>query len=393
MNPLEGVRIVEVTTNASGPLATSLLADQGADVIRLETIGMGDPSRHVGGVRGGVTGYTAYMNRNKRSVAVDLKDDRVRPVLYELIKTADVFVQNSRPGALARAGLGYDALHEINPRLIYASISGFSADGPGAGQRVYDPVIQGASGLASAQGMGEEKPVLVKTIASDKIAAYTAAQAISSALFARERGVVGGHEIHISMLDASLAFLWPDVYWNHSFVGEDFEPKPLIAEFYRVLKTSDGFITAIVVGDEEFKGMCSVLGMEHLQEDTRFSSLASRFANYGELLREAEQRTIGFTRDDLVARMEEAGVPCGRLNTFEEAIEDPRVKHAGSIVEYTHPAGGRMRQARPAAIFDGVPCEVRRPSPALGEHTDEVLASVGCSSAHIAELRAAGVVA
>ena len=188
MNPLEGVRIVEVTTNASGPLATSLLADQGADVIRLETIGMGDPSRHVGGVRGGVTGYTAYMNRNKRSVAVDLKDDRVRPVLYELIKTADVFVQNSRPGALARAGLGYDALHEINPRLIYASISGFSADGPGAGQRVYDPVIQGASGLASAQGMGEEKPVLVKTIASDKIAAYTAAQAISSALFARERG-------------------------------------------------------------------------------------------------------------------------------------------------------------------------------------------------------------
>ena len=140
MNPLEGVRIVEVTTNASGPLATSLLADQGADVIRLETIGMGDPSRHVGGVRGGVTGYTAYMNRNKRSVAVDLKDDRVRPVLYELIKTADVFVQNSRPGALARAGLGYDALHEINPRLIYASISGFSADGPGAGQRVYDPV-------------------------------------------------------------------------------------------------------------------------------------------------------------------------------------------------------------------------------------------------------------
>ena len=391
MQPLQGVRIVEVTTNASGPFATGVLADQGADVIRLESIGLGDPSRHVGGVRGGVSGYNSSMNRNKRSVAVDLKSERLRPVLYELIKTADVFVQNSRPGALDRSGYGYADLHQVNPQLIYLSISGFGADGPGAHQRVYDPVIQVTSGFAAVQGHGG-RPELVKTIASDKIAALTAAQAIASALFARAMGRIGGHHVELSMLDTSLQFLWPDAFWNHAFVGEDFQPKPLLAEFYRVLQTADGYVTTIVVGDEEFKGACRALELPQLLDEPRFASIYERFTHYSDLLLAFEEQARGLSSAEVVARMDREGVPCGKVNTLDEVIADPRVRHSGSLIEYDHPRGGRLREARPAAVFAGEPCPVRRPAPGLGEHTDEVLKSVGCSEAELAALRAAGAI-
>lgn len=392
MEPLKGIRIIDVTTNASGPLATGLLADQGADVIRVETIGVGDPSRYVGGTRGGFTGYNMYLNRNKRSISVDLKDERVRPVIANLVKTADVFVQNSRPGALERAGYGFADLHKINPDLIYVSISGFGPDGPAAGHRVYDPIIQAVSGFASAQGPGG-KPELVRTIASDKIAAYTAAQAISAALFARERGQVKGHQIDISMLDASLAFLWADVFWNHSFVGtEGFQAKPLIAEFYRLIPCADGHISSIVVGDAEFKGACRALGCEELMADARFSTLTERFTHYGAMLAEFQKKACARTADELVARLEKEDVPCAKVNTFDQVLTDARVLHSKTLIEHDHPKAGRVRQARPPAIFAGVPNGVRRPAPGLGEHTDEVLREIGCANADIASLRAAKLI-
>ena len=392
MEPLQGIRIIDVTTNASGPMATGMLADQGADVIRFETMGLGDPARHVGGVRGGVSAYSAYMNRNKRSMAIDLKNAAIRPALYKLVESADVFVQNSRPGALDRCGYGYADLHSVNPDLVYVSISGFGLTGPAAHQRVYDPVIQCVAGFATAQGVGGV-PALVKTIASDKVAALTAAQAISSALFARARGMVAGHHVELSMLDASLAFLWPEVYWNDSFVGDEgFTPKPLIAEFYRLLRTSDGFITIIIVGDGEFAGACRVLGLERLHDDPRFTSLSSRFVNYSAMLAEFETATAQFASDDLIARLEQEDVPCAKVNRFADVHTDPRVTHNHSLVEYEHPQGGRIRQARAPAIFDGKPCTVRRPAPALGEHTVELLQSVGCSASDIETWQKAGAI-
>ena len=392
MQPLAGIRIIEVTTNASGPMATGILADQGADVIRLETLGAGDPSRHVGGARGGVSGYNAYLNRNKRSMAVDLKNPALKAPLRRLLATADVFVQNSRPGALDRYGYGYDALHAEFPDLIYVSISGFGATGPAAHQRVYDPVIQSVAGFAAAQAK-DGVPDLVKTIASDKVAALTAAQAISAALFARARGQARGQHVELSMLDASLAFLWPEVYWNHSFVGtEGFTPKPLIASFYRLLPTLDGYVTMIVVGDDEFKGACDGLDLPALFHDPRFPTLAERFGRYEELFKEFEVGTRRLSTAEVVRRMDTHGVPCAKVNTFDDVIDDPRVMHDHSIIEYDHPRGGRMRQARPAAIFDGERLGVRRPSPALGEHTDELLAEAGCSTAEIAALREGGAV-
>jgi crotonobetainyl-CoA:carnitine CoA-transferase CaiB-like acyl-CoA transferase len=392
VEPLKGIRIIDVTTNASGPMATGMLADQGADVIRIEPLGSGDPSRHVGGTRGGVSAYNAYMNRNKRSMAVDLKNPAVRPLMLKLIETADVFVQNSRPGALDRSGYGFADLNRVNPRLIYVSISGFGPVGPGAAARVYDPVIQSVAGFAAAQGVGGS-PSLIKTIASDKVAALTAAQAISSALFARERGAVQGHHVELSMLDASLAFLWPEVFWNHGFVGDEgVQKKPLIAEFYRLLQTRDGHITMIIVGDGEFKGACRAMNLPALATDPRFQTLSDRFANYSAMLAEFEKVAPDFSSAELVERLLAEDVPCAKVNTFDEVLTDPRVAARQSIVEYDHPAGGRLRQARAPAIFAGEACPIRMPAPGLGEHTEALLREVGAELDVLTRLRAAGAI-
>lgn len=393
MQPLRGIRIIEVTTNASGPMATGILADQGADVIRLETIGAGDPARHVGGTRGGIGAYFAQMNRNKRCMSVDLKNPQLREPLLRLIRTADVFVQNSRPGALDRSGFGFEDLHKVHPGLIYVSISGFGATGPAAHQRVYDPVIQSVSGFAAAQGSGGD-PQLVRTIASDKVAALTASQAITAALYARDRGLIGGHHVELSMLAASLQFLWPEVFWNHSFVGEEgVTRKPLIAEFYRLLRTRDGFASMIVVGNEEFQGACRALRIPDLMHDPRFQTLGDRFARYSDLFEEFAKGASLMGTEEVVERLQAEGVPSARVNSLDEVLTDECCTHDDGIIEYEHPLAGRMRQARPAAVFNGEFNTVRRPAPTLGEHTDELLREVNCSAEEIAALRAAGAVA
>ncbi|MGE3296702.1 MAG: CaiB/BaiF CoA transferase family protein [Porticoccaceae bacterium] len=389
MEPLQGIRIVELTTNVAAPMGTLMLADQGADVVRIEQVDAGDPARAVGAVRNGVTSYYLSLNRNKRAISIDLKDPRSRPPMEDLLRSADVFVHNTRPGVMDRLNYGYDAVHALNPDLIYVSLSGFGPDGPGAENRVYDLVIQAVSGMVRVQ-TGANGPEFVRNIVCDKVAAVTAAQAISSALFARERGRVGGHHVELTMLEANLGFLWHDGFWNHSFVGE-FEQKPLISEFISTVPTADGHAAMFTVGDHEFAGACDVLACRELVEDPRFRTVTDRFANAHAMMAEFKQRTVDFTTGDLVARMEKAQVPCAKVNDFEDVIADPRVVHRGSIIEYDHPVGGRVRQPRPAAIFDREPCGVRLPAPALGEHTDEVFSALGYGKTELAELRRAGV--
>jgi crotonobetainyl-CoA:carnitine CoA-transferase CaiB-like acyl-CoA transferase len=388
VEPLHGIRVVELTTNVSAPMGTLMLADQGADVIRIETPDGGDPSRAVGAVRNGVTSYYLSLNRNKRALAIDLKDARSRPLMADLLRSADVFVHNTRPGVVERLGYGFDAVHELNPRLIYVSLSGFGPDGPGAGNRVYDLVVQAISGMVRLQ-TGAHGPEFVRNIVCDKVSALTLAQAVTAALLARERGA-GGHQVELTMLEACLNFLWPDGFWNHSFVG-DCETRPLIAEFISTVPTADGHVGMFTVCDQEFAGACAVLEAPELRDDPRFRSVADRFANAHEMMAEFRRRTPRFTTAELVARMEEAQVPCARVNDFEDVIADPRVVHRGSLIEYDHPVGGRVRQPRPAAIFGGAPCAIRRPAPALGEHTDEIFAELGHTPETLAELRRAGV--
>ncbi|GMU45802.1 MAG: dehydratase [Porticoccaceae bacterium] len=388
MEPLQGIRIVELTTNVAAPMGTQMLADQGADVIRIEAPGAGDPARAVGAVRNGVTSYYLSLNRNKRALAMDLKDERSRPLMADLLQSADVFVHNTRPGVVERLGYGYEAVHELNPELIYVSLSGFGPDGPGAGNRVYDLVVQAVSGMARVQA-GAQGPEFVRNIVCDKVSALTLAQAVSAALLARARGA-GGHHVELTMLEACLNFLWPDGFWNHSFVG-DCDTKPLISEFVSTVATADGHATLFTVGDHEFAGACAVFDAPELREDPRFHTLADRFANAHEMMAEFKARARRFTTADLVARMEAAEVPCAKVNDFADVIADPRVVHRGSLVEYDHPQGGRVRQPRPAAIFGREPCAIRRPAPALGEHTDEVFTALGHAPERLAELRRAGV--
>jgi len=342
----------------------------------------------VGAIRNGVTGYYLGLNRNKRALAMNLKDPRSRPLMADLLRSADVFVHNTRPGVVERLGYGYAAVRDINPNLIYVSLSGFGPDGPGAGNRVYDLVVQAVSGMVRLQ-TSEHGPEFVRNIVCDKVSAVTLAQAITAALLARERGA-GGHAVELTMLEACINFLWPDGFWNHSFVG-DCETKPLIAEFISTMPTADGHVGMFTVGDHEFASACAVLDAPELLADSRFRTLADRFANAHEMMAEFRSRTPRFTTADLVARMEEAQVPCAKVNDFEEVIADPRVVHRGSILEYEHPIGGRVRQPRAAAIFAGEPCAIRRPAPALGEHTDEVFAELGQAPETLAELRRAGV--
>ena len=389
MEPLKGIRVVELTTNVAAPMGTVMLGDQGADVIRIEALGEGDPSRAVGASRGGVTSYYLTLNRNKRSITVDLKNPKTRPLIEDLIRSADVFVQNARPGVMDRIGCDFDSFHAINPDLIYMSLSGFGPDGPGADNRVYDMVVQAVAGVVHLQS-GEQKPEFVKTIICDKVAALMTAQAISSALFARERGLVGGHLIEMTMLEASLSFLWPDTFWNHSFIGGGVTEKPPFSDFMSTVPTSDGHAAMFTVGDHEFSSACEVLNYPEALDDPRFTTIADRFGNGLELLREFSKRTVNFTSAELVKQMEKAEVPCANVNNYDQVLEDPRVTFRGSLIEYDHPQGGRVRQPRPAAIFDGEPSGVRLPAPELGENTDEVFLDLGYSSEALAELRKAG---
>jgi crotonobetainyl-CoA:carnitine CoA-transferase CaiB-like acyl-CoA transferase len=387
---LEGVRVIDLTTMISGPMATMILGDQGADVVKVEPPGVGDMVRHMGTRRAGFSAFFAGANRNKRSIALDLKDPRGVDLLRQLVRGADVFVQNFRPGAIERMGLGEAALREIQPDLVYVSISGFGETGPYAHHRVYDNVIQALSGLCAVQAdPGTSRPASVRTLVPDKIAALTAAQAISTALFARERTGKGQH-VRLAMLDALIAWLWPDAMMNHTFLGEGVTTTPSISTVTDVFATADGFITAIPVADAEWQGLCRAIDRADLATDPRFATLEDRMNDLPEYLRVIEEALERAKTAELIARLDAEDVPAAPILTLDEVIADRQVVENELVVESTHPVAGRMREPRPAPRFEATPAGIRRPAPGLGEHSDEVLREAGITE--IASLRAAGVV-
>jgi crotonobetainyl-CoA:carnitine CoA-transferase CaiB-like acyl-CoA transferase len=387
---LEGIRVIDLSAVVSGPMATTLLADQGADVITVEQVGKPDSMRMAGPQHEGMSGSWAVLNRNKRAIALDLDDDDGRAVLWDLLRDADVMVQNFRPGAIERMGFGYDAVRAVNPDIVYVSISGFGPDGPYAGKRVYDPVIQAITGFTDVQGEPDGEPALFKTIACDKISAVYVAQALTAALFARERGA-GGQHIEVAMMDAALGWMWPEAYYNYAFVDHGVQ-FPEFASFYRIFRAADGYLAAIVVQDAEFQGLCRAVGREDLITDERFSNLLVRLINAHVLSEMADEEVAKWPVDELVARLEAHDVPAAKVNRRADVLTDPQVVHRGSIVETEHPAGIRVRQPVPPARFTVTPSALRRHAPRYGEHTDDVLSELGRSPEQIAELRSRGVV-
>jgi crotonobetainyl-CoA:carnitine CoA-transferase CaiB-like acyl-CoA transferase len=392
--PLSGIRVVDCSAVVSGPLATTILADQGADVIKVEPLGVGDILRHVGSHRGGASGMFHVVNRGKRSLALNLADARGREVLAKLAARADAFVQNFRPGVADRMGIGWDAFRALNPRLVYVSISGFGASGPYASKRVYDNVVQAYSGLAAVQG-GAGDPAMLKQLACDKLTSLTTSQAICAALLGRAQSGRGAH-VEVSMLDSAIAFLWPDAASDVMMLGEGVTRQPPIGSNYNALRVADGFASPGALSDAEFLGLCRALGLEEAANDPRFATVASRMNHLKELgalfQRDIPAAAAKLTRAEIVERLDAHEVPVGIVRRLEELHEDPQVCANGTLFEREIPGAGRIRDTRPAARFDAAPHEPAPPAPRLGEHSAAILAELGFAEGEIAALRAAGVI-
>jgi len=389
--PLAGVRVVDLSTMISGPVATMFLGDQGADVVKVEAPGTGDLVRELGAKRGGMSATFATANRNKRSLRLNLKDARGLAVLEKLVAGADVFVQNFRPGTADRMGVGEAAMRVHRPDLIYVSISGFGETGPYAAKRVYDPVIQALSGLADVQRDRETgRPRMVRAIIPDKVTALTAAQSVTAALFARERTGRGQH-VRIAMLDAVVALLWAESMAGYTWRnGTDGGRTELAQDL--VFETTDGYLTAGTVSDAEWAGFLRAVERPEWARDSRFQTASGRVKHAAERLTLAADVFRTRSRAEWLARLDAEGVPCAPVLTRREVLDHPQVAANQLVVELEHPLGGPMRQARPAARFDVTPAGLHRPAPQLGEHTDEILAELDYDPADIAALRAEGIV-
>ena len=306
--PLHGFRVLDLTTMVSGPVATMLLADQGADVIKIEPPG-GELMRRVGIDNRGMTSSFLCCNRGKRSLAIDLKSADGAAVARKLAATADVLVQNYRPGAIERMGLGEKAVRAARPDIVYVSISGFGETGPYAHMRVYDPVIQALSGLADIQAdRATGEPRMVRTIVPDKTTALTAAQAITAALLARERTGEGQH-VRLAMLDATISYLWPEGMSALSWADRDADPARGQMGLDLVFKTADGHITAGAVTDAEWAGLCRALRREDLLADPRFETPARRFANVAERRAIMGAEIAKWPSAEILARFDAEQVP------------------------------------------------------------------------------------
>ena len=388
--PLQGIHIVDLSTVFSGPMAAALLSDQGADVIKVESL-EGDTTRNIGPSKGDLSSSFIAANRGKRNLAIDLKAPAALAVVHALLARADVLIENFRPGVMQRLGLDDADLAQRFPTLIRLSITGFGADGPRAADKAYDAVIQALGGLAASQrDPATGAPVILASTVSDKVTALTAAQAVTAALFARARDGQG-RRVEVAMLDATVAFQWPDAMYNHVWVDE---PPPAMPEFgatQRAWRTADGHEATMVPQPAEFIGMCTALGRPDIPQDPRFATLPARYRNGPALRALLEPLMAQFDNATLEQRFRTHGAALGRVNERPEVLSDPQVLHNRSVVTVDNGAAGRVRVARSAALFDGQAQAPTRGGARLGEHSAEVLRELGFSDEHIAELAAQGV--
>ena len=386
--PLQGVRVIDFTAVYSGPIAASILGDQGAQVIKIESA-KGDLMR--GGLpkSNGMPGPFAAMNRNKRSLCLDLQSPEGLEIARKLIATADVVMENFRPGVMDRLGLGYDEFKAAQPKLVYASINGVGATGPYAKRRVYDAVIQAISGFATLQPKGD--PAMVNNLVCDKITSLTAAEAIVAALFQAERSGKG-QRVELSMLDASLFFLWPDTMPNYTLLADGVETVPDGDHSMFMRKTKDGWIAAMPVQQAEIDGTFASLGLHDLIGDARFKDFESRARNRETLNELMNQGYSQLTTDTLCERFEQNDVPYSRINMRHEIPDDPQVKAMQALWTYEHPRAGQIRSPRPPAQFSNTPSNIHAHTPSLGEHNGEILQELGFSQDEIDQLNQSSVI-
>ena len=371
---LAGVRVLDLTRVLAGPYASMVLADLGAEVIKVELPGQGDESRSFGPFQNGESAYYSSVNRGKKSITVDMRDERGAALVQRLAGECDVLVENFRPGSMDRFGLGYAQLHQRYPRLVYASISGFGQTGPYAQRPAYDVLIQAMGGLASITGEHSGVPVRVGSSIADLSAALFGAIGILAALTrARESGV--GQQIDISMLDCQVALL-ENALARYATSGDVPQPlgsrHPTITPF-QFFQARDGYIVIAAGNDRLWRKLCTGLGLSELADDPRFINNARRTENHAVLESLLAEALVAKSVAEWTALLGAAGVPCGPLHDVGQVFADEQVAARDMIIELEHPVAGRQLVANSPLKFSQTPVELSAPAPLLGQHTDEVL--------------------
>lgn len=387
------MKVLDLSIALTGPYAAALLADQGAEVVKVERPGIGDIARWIGVAVNGMSAFYLACNRGKRCIAVDLGTDEGRAIVLQMATDADVIIQNFRPGVIDRLGLGYDAVRELNPDVVYASISGYGPVGPYRDRSAYDTSIQAYAGFAATQAEPDGPPTFIKQNAADKVSSLYACQAITAALFARASGR-GGQHLELGMADACVSFLWAEAAGNEVLLGSDGSMPSSFNAGFAPMRFLDGWGIVVPTTDADFAGMCKALDVPGW-DDPRVRTVGERRKHRDVLepiMDMCYAMAANLTQAEAIERFERERVAFAMVLSAAEMVDDPHAQAIGMFEEFDHPVVGRARLPRHPTQFHATPASLGFGAPALGQHTDEVLAELGLG-AQIEQLRAAGVVA
>ena len=393
--PLAGLRVVEMSTMITCSLAAMMMRSQGAEVVKVEPVLMGDPMRYVGSQKNGQSALFHNCNRGKRSLAIDLKNESGLEAVKRLAADADIMLNNYRPGVMEALGIGAEAMHALNPRLVNVSVTGFGTVGPLAHRPAYDHVIQGISGLTGMQGgdyEGDPDYDFIKMLICDKVTAYTVAQAATAALVARASTGEGQH-IDISMLHACLAFMWPDGMMGHTLHDDDVLDMPPMSESYQVLNTKDGSIACTALTDNHWEAILKLIDREDLKDDERFANLPARMMNLPDIMKVLKAGVTELSMAEVMSAFEAADIPSTQCETRSTVSHNEQVQAIGALETYVTENMGKLTAPTPPVLFSGAATSLAEPSPSHGQHSREIMRELGFDDTAIDALAEKGALA